>query len=90
MFMIISITISLPRQLALEVSPCQTGAVEVLIPFPMPAMILPTIIWGTLNEAIWSIAPMLIMVEPSKTQFFLPNGSPIAITEIAPRKQPMS
>lgn len=29
MFMIISITISLPRQLALEVSPCQTGAVSV-------------------------------------------------------------
>lgn len=26
MFMIISMTISLPRQLALDVSPCQTGA----------------------------------------------------------------
>lgn len=58
MFMIISITINLPRQLAFEVSPCQTGAVlvstnydmvhnkqhdlpvEVLMPFPIPAMIL--------------------------------------------------
>jgi hypothetical protein len=90
MFMIISITINLPRQLALEVSPCHTGAVEVLMPFPIPAMILPTIIWGTLNEAIWSIAPMLIIVEPNRTQFFLPNGSPITITEMAPRKQPIS
>lgn len=40
MFMIISMTMSLPRQLALEVSPCQTGAVAVLIPFPSPAMTL--------------------------------------------------
>lgn len=40
MFIIISITISLPLQLALDVSPCQTGAVAVLIPFPIPAIIL--------------------------------------------------
>jgi hypothetical protein len=58
MFMIISITINLPRQLAFEVSPCHTGAaaistshevrfhehrnlpVDVLMPFPIPAMIL--------------------------------------------------
>lgn len=58
MFMIISMTINLPRQLAFEVSPCHTGAaaisnshevcshencslpVDVLMPFPIPAMIL--------------------------------------------------
>jgi hypothetical protein len=40
MFMIISMTMSLPRQDALDVSPCQTGAVAVLIPLPMPATML--------------------------------------------------
>jgi hypothetical protein len=57
-FIIISMTINLPRQLAFEVSPCHTGAdaisnsyevrfhehcslpVDVLMPFPIPAMIL--------------------------------------------------
>lgn len=40
MFIIISMTINLPRQLALEVSPCQTGAVAVLSPLPIPATML--------------------------------------------------
>ena len=40
MFMIISITTSLPRHEALDVSPCQTGAVAVFKPLPMPAMML--------------------------------------------------
>jgi hypothetical protein len=124
MFMIISMTINLPRQLAFEVSPCHTGAaavstrhevslyencslpVDVLMPFPIPAMILvcdkqsstnevllsylPTIISGTLKDAIWIMAPMLMMVVPRSTHFFLPSGSPIAQTKIAPKKHPMS
>src|SRR6266536_4195649 len=36
----------LPRQLALEVSDCQTGAGAVLMSLPMPATIRPTIIWA--------------------------------------------
>lgn len=40
MLRIISMTMSLPRQLALDVSPCQIGAVAVLIPLPMPPIIL--------------------------------------------------
>lgn len=39
-----SITISLPRQEAFDVSACQGGAVAVLMPFPIPATIRPTII----------------------------------------------
>jgi len=42
MLQIISMTMSLPRQLALEVSPCQTGAVAVLTPLPIPAIMLPS------------------------------------------------
>jgi hypothetical protein len=90
MFMIISMTMSLPRQLAFEVSPCHTGAVDVLIPFPMPATMRPTIISGTLNDAIWIMAPMLMIVVPKRTQFFRPRGSPITQTRIAPKKHPMS
>jgi len=43
MFKMSSITISLPRHEALDVSACQGGAVAVLMPFPMPAMMRPTI-----------------------------------------------
>ena len=39
-FMIISMMMSLPLQDAFDVSPCQTGAVAVLTPLPMPATIL--------------------------------------------------
>lgn len=90
MFIIISMTMSLPLQLALDVSPCHTGAVDVLIPLPIPAMILPTIISGTPKDAICKIAPMLMIVVPKRMQFFLPSGSPITQTRMAPRKQPMS
>ena len=48
MFKINSMTTSLPRHFRAEVSVCQTGAVDVLMPFPMPATILPTINCGTL------------------------------------------
>jgi len=44
MFRMSSMTISLPRQDALEVSACQGGAVAVLMPLPIPATIRPTII----------------------------------------------
>lgn len=40
MFMIISMTMSLPRHEALDVSPCHTGAVDVFRPLPRPATIL--------------------------------------------------
>ena len=39
-FMISSMTMSLPLQVALDVSLCQTGAVAVLIPLPIPATTL--------------------------------------------------
>ena len=122
MFIIISITINLPRQLAFEASPCQTGATAVnanhflwilqltcrcvdTVSYtgndPVARSVtgfmeqpgsthLPTIISGTPNEAIWIIAPMLMIVVPRSTHFFLPSGSPIAQTETAPRKHPMS
>ena len=48
MFRINSITTSFPLQLACEVSACQTGAVAVFSPLPIPATIRPTIICGTL------------------------------------------
>jgi len=51
---------------------------------------LPTIISGTPNEAICMMAPTLMIVVPSSTHFFLPSGSPIAQTKIAPKKHPMS
>lgn len=90
MFMIISMTMSLPRQLALEVSPCQTGAVEVLMPFPMPATTRPTNISGRPKAAVCRIAPTDMMVVPSRMVFLRPRRSPIQMVEMAPRKQPMS
>jgi hypothetical protein len=43
---------SFPLQLALDVSDCQTEAVEVFRPFPIPVMVQPAIMTGTLNAAI--------------------------------------
>jgi len=43
---------SFPRLLILLVSACQTPAVAVFIPVPIPATIRPTIIWGTPYEAV--------------------------------------
>lgn len=90
MFMTSSMTISFPRQLAWLVSPCQTGAVEVLIPFPIPATTLPTNICGSLKAAVWRIAPTNMMMVPTRTVFLRPSRSPIQMVDIAPRKQPMS
>lgn len=89
-FRIISMTISFPRHVALLVSACHGGAVDVLIPFPMPATMRPTIICGTLYARIWSSAPMLMMVVPIKMLFLRPKMSPKKKAERAPRKQPMS
>jgi len=49
---IISMATSFPLQLALDVSDCQTEAVEVFRPFPIPVMVQPAIVTGTLNAAI--------------------------------------
>ena len=40
MFKMSSMTTNLPRHLIADVSVCQTGAVAVLIPFPMPSIFL--------------------------------------------------
>ena len=90
MFKISSITISFPRQAALLVSACHGGAVDVLIPFPMPATTRPTIICGTLYAVICKIAPMLMMVVPIKTLHLRPKMSPKKKAASAPKKQPMS
>ena len=52
------------------------------MPFPIPAMTLPANIVPRLYEAIWMMAPILMMAEPRRTQFFRPRGSLIAQTEI--------
>ena len=44
MLQINSMTTSFPRHLICDVSVCQTGAVEVFKPLPIPAMIRPVII----------------------------------------------
>lgn len=106
MFIIISITMSRPRQLAFDVSPCQTGAVDVLRPLPIPATILggvstyylgeygltylPTIICAVLKADICKIAPMLMIVVPRRIVFFRPRISPTTKAPIAPKKQPTS
>ena len=71
----------------MEVSDCHTGAVAVFKPFPSPATILPTIIWGTEYAVICRIAPMLITVVPTRIDFFLPKRSPMEKAAIAPKKQ---
>ena len=88
MFRIISMTTSLPLQDAFEVSDCQTGAVEVFNPFPMPAITRPVIITGTVNAAICIIAPAVMIVVPRRMVFFLPRRSPITTARMAPKKQP--
>jgi hypothetical protein len=89
MFKIISITTSLPLQLAFEVSDCQTGAVEVLRPFPIPAVMRPVIMTETLNAAICIIAPTVMIVVPRRIVFFRPRRSPTTTAPIAPKKHPI-
>ena len=83
-------TTSLPRHLIWEVSDCQTGAVAVLIPFPMPAMTRPTIICATLYAEICRMAPTVIILVPTRTVFLRPSFSPSQTAMTAPKKQPMS
>lgn len=88
MFKIIWVTTSFPLQLTFEASVCQNGAVEVFMLFPMPAMIRPAIVTGTLD--IYNIAPTVTMIVPMRMVFFHPSKSPTITAIMAPRKQPMS
>lgn len=89
MLRIISMTTSLPLQLALEVSDCQTGAVDVLSPLPIPAIMRPTIITGTLKAAICIIAPTVMILVPRRMVFLRPSMSPMTTARMAPAKQPV-
>lgn len=89
MFMTHSITTKRPRQLDLAESACQTGAVDVLRPFPMPATILPTIICGNEYDVVFNVAPMAMMLVPMRIAFLRPQRSPHTAASMAPKKQPM-
>ena len=88
MLRISSMTMSLPRHAAFEVSACHGGAVEVFMPLPIPAMIRPTIICGTEYDVICKMAPTLMMVVPARTHFLRPKISPMKYIKRAPKKHP--
>jgi hypothetical protein len=61
---------------AFEASDRQTGAVEKLMPLPIPTIILPAIMTGTLRAAIFIIAPKILALWPDRFRAKKP-GSPV-------------
>ena len=64
--------------------------VEVFIPLPTPATILPTIICGIPYAVVCSTAPIVKMKHPNQMQFFRPSLSPANKQNNDPAKQPIS
>lgn len=61
-----------------------------LIPLPMPATILPTIMCGREKALTCNIAPTAIVLVPTMIDHFRPILSPSVKATKAPKKQPMS
>jgi hypothetical protein len=74
----ISLTTADPLALWCDVSTCQTGAVAVLPPFPMPATSLPMTISFMEWAAVWMMIPVDMMIVKIINIFFLPSFSPTA------------
>lgn len=79
-----------PRILGGAISDCQTGILEVFMPFPKPVTMRPMMSWAMVVEAAWMAVPMSIQTVPIKTDFLRPNLSPQAMIKNDPSRQPTS
>lgn len=83
-------TLQSPRDALGEYSDCRTGAVELQIPRPTPAMTLATMMWARLKAVDCSKAPIIMMTTAMAMLFLRPSCSPKIAEMMEPMKAPIS